>query len=526
MLAHASRSRALAYALVPSCAQTLRTASSCSAPALQGSCDYLGSASAAGDWDSFVRHNWVPILSLALGPQWQSKYESEVAAIVALQLSVQPQQAQQEAPAAAVGPPAQQQQQHAAAAAAAGPPATSCTVAGRAPAATRPGVAPGRGRASAAGKAQPPPEAAPLPPPQPPTPAMHHPSYMPSPRSLDCIDVDGKRRRLRRKRAASPEAFGRGGGGGERGLRQQQQQHGGAPAAAPQASGQQGSAAVHKDFQELKVGGLQGVISKVSQLSLGSRPGTVTGTAPGSEVPLAGGSQQALAEVRPSAAQEGQDAEGPPGSSALHQGEQSKAHWQQQKEESELPCSDDPPQGQQREAQQQGQQEGQQQEDKREGGSSQGGGPSSAPLGAAARPAQCAAADGSDAAAVGEPVGTAAAGQPGGGGTQLLGGDLLESLGLLQDLSQRVVTDLRQVAEARGLSLPQQVSLHACSLVRGSKGPGGGWAQAGGSSGRPTACQLPGAVAWQHSTEPATTPCLGLLGQCSTACGFATVLCI
>ena len=52
--------------------------------------EYSSSQRAVGEWESFVQHNWLPILSLALGPEWRTKYDSEVAAMIALQLSVQP----------------------------------------------------------------------------------------------------------------------------------------------------------------------------------------------------------------------------------------------------------------------------------------------------------------------------------------------------------------------------------------------------------------------------------------------------
>eukprot|EP00887_Chlorella_sp_A99_P000878 scaffold5.g878.t1 len=140
--------------------------------------EYSANSQAAMDWDSFVQHNWLPILSLALGPEWRSRYDSEVAAMIALQLSVQP-------PAAAAAGPGT---------ARAGAPSDGAapSQAGAATGSSAPADLAAKGPAPLAAAAMTSTAAV----------EMGSSSYG----TVEAQEMDGKRRRLRRKRAASPDS--------------------------------------------------------------------------------------------------------------------------------------------------------------------------------------------------------------------------------------------------------------------------------------------------------------------------------
>lgn len=162
--------------------------------------EYAQRAAADGetDWHFFLRHTWLPVLAVAYEGDWRPKFGSdEMAAMLALhQTLVQP-----KAPVTRPAGVGAQPLSHGTSPArnlnlnSPGNGTTAATAAG--------GVAGGGG-----GVAQPP-----LPPPQaPPSPSSAHSDgndgyegYSTRSFTVDAVDVDGKRRRLRRKRAASPE---------------------------------------------------------------------------------------------------------------------------------------------------------------------------------------------------------------------------------------------------------------------------------------------------------------------------------
>lgn len=129
-------------------------------PLLQS--EYTSGGEAAGSWESFVAANWLPVLALALGPEWRKDFDGEVAAMVALQLALQPGGGNTTPP--APGPE--------------GPAAAL-------PASPAPAAAAALSSTGAAAAAE----------------AAVAKAY-----TVEAVDVDGKRRRLRRKRAASPDS--------------------------------------------------------------------------------------------------------------------------------------------------------------------------------------------------------------------------------------------------------------------------------------------------------------------------------
>jgi hypothetical protein len=134
-----------------------------------------------------VAHNWLPVLSLALGSEWRSKYDGEVAAMIALQLSLQPRQC---ALASGGGCASDGGVSNATTATSSLPPASQQPAA---PTATASTCAP---QPLVAMQAAPAPPAAGLP-----MAAVEARAF-----TVEAVDVDGKRRRLRRKRAASPDS--------------------------------------------------------------------------------------------------------------------------------------------------------------------------------------------------------------------------------------------------------------------------------------------------------------------------------
>ncbi len=542
--------------------------------------EYVESRAAAADWHNWVQHNWLPVLSLALGPHWQTKYDSEVrgarssclgaaaeqlpakcklqcrprhiaaapawtakahllprlvgpeegancprlvavllmggmqrcpwgaqpatpgkrypkvallllsapqgclhsqtalpacelapllsqlpssplnpwlvcvqvAAIIALQLSLQP-----------PGEPAVQQGPSAAAmgaASAAASAAQSAASAQNAPQAAGPA---GTSRLSPTSgamhrSAQPAPAPA-----QAVAPACHPQGFEPGAGfpvrafSLECVDVDGKRRRLRRKRAASPDLCPpppAAPGDAKAGSARQGKHAGGAAAAGagaggappPQLGAGAGSAAglaVAMQPPLAVLPDLQGVVTQVSQLSLGG-----DGAGPQD-------TESCLAQGEGEGGLNGQQ---PP-----------LGQPQADLESFQLPGSQAP---------------GQHPQQARGGGSGKGAGAAGPAVVAAecqGGPDKDRAAPPASAGSVVKAAAAPAAGQAGssrededgggklagdtggssggGGGQQLLQRSLLDSLNLVQDLSRRIVTDLREAAEARGLSLPQQVKL-------------------------------------------------------------------
>ena len=369
-----------------------------------------------------MKHNWVPLLSLALGPQWRSRYDSELAAIVALQLSVQPPQQQEAAAAAAAG---------AGRAGAAAEGQGALAPAGGAAAQQRQQQQ--RGQAPAAPK-QPPPAAAArqqevvVPAAQSPTSAapLASPGFAARAYLVESVDVDGKRRRLRRKRAASPDLSG------------DDFQHLGQPAggmpAPPVPSLYGGGAPARADLGGGRgepatpvLPALHQMVERVAQLEIGGD---------------SGGSKSKLQEQQPAQAQ------------AQHEGRQQR------------------------------QAEGERRQREPKASAATAGSVAAAGAAAAAAAAEAVPAPLERAAAAEAPGrapgGRQERGQEGaaagaGAGAQLLQRALLDSLGLVQDLSKRIVSDLRQVAESRGLALPKQVRRRAGSAACSSRraAPGG-----------------------------------------------------
>jgi hypothetical protein len=148
------------------------------------------------EWDNFVQHNWLPVLSLALGADWRSQYETELAGIVALQQSLQP---SPQALAAPTIPQLLNRPQPIPV------PAPTTNNAGALP---KPAVPPVKSSPVQATKAAPPPPVpnAALPPPGP-VPSVAGEGYAARAFTVEAVDIDGKRRRLRRKRAASPDTY-------------------------------------------------------------------------------------------------------------------------------------------------------------------------------------------------------------------------------------------------------------------------------------------------------------------------------
>lgn len=444
------------------CCQSMLSATP--APALLLQNEYVGNKSAAADWDQFVRHQWLPILSLALGPHWQSKYESEVAAIIALQLSVQP-PAQAAAAVAGVAPTAAAAQLPAAAK------QQASSAAGTQPPPARKQAAP----ATAVGRtpAPPPPVAAPAVSTAPRAAALDSGFPTARPYSLECVDVDGKRRRLRRKRAASPDlcppgddlrqggrgsTAGAGGGGGARSPAAAAVSTSAGPLPVGSAAGAesasspelpaQGQAAVAVECAQPESAAptaVQRVTAQVSGLSLETEAedGQQGG---GSPVPyLAAALELENLQIRCSAKQAGQGQQ--------QEGEQQEEQHGQQRQgeqqpEQRKPARPPSPAGWQEEAAMLPPSGGEAASSSANNGGSSG----AACNGADSTGGGIASVVAAVQAAVANPPPLAST--PGG---ELLQRSLLGSLSLVQDLSARIVADLRRVARDRGLTLPQQV---------------------------------------------------------------------